>query len=105
MIVIEDVVHHTGEKHEHKIPKSVFEVTCRKRNNEVEGEPQMFEAVDEGDAISQYIKENKIKIEETPGRKFKAVVVKEERVEVLSPPEPKAKVLASSKKASAKKGS
>lgn len=106
MIVIDDVVHHTGDNtdSEHKIPLSRFSVECRKRNNEQEGKTEEFDAVDEGDAIAQFIVKNHIKNEQTPGRKFKAKVVKEQRVEALEPPVEKAKVLASAKKAPAKKG-
>lgn len=103
MIVIDEKVHRTGEKFEHKIPLSTFEVTCTTKAGEKEGESGKFEAVDEGDAISQFIKKNDIKIEKTPSRKFKAVAVKENRSEVLDLPEPKAKVLSASKKASSKK--
>ncbi|HSG68906.1 MAG TPA: hypothetical protein VLA12_00750 [Planctomycetaceae bacterium] len=103
MIVVDDAIVHTGTNTDAKltIPLSKFRVSCRKKNNDPEGEPMDFDAVDETDAIAQYIRKNSIKHFETSGRKFKAEPILENRSDIISPPEPKAVALGSQRKGEA----
>lgn len=118
MIVIDDVVHRTGtnvkdraDKDEvvHEIPLSRFKVKCKTKGGEPWGQEDEFDAVDEGDAIAKYIKKYNIKLassEKNTGSsrlKFYARAVKEQRQDVLEPPEPKIKMPKAPKKAPAKK--
>lgn len=106
MIVLDDVVHHTGSNTKKKleIPLSRFKVTAHTNSKEPWGEPAEFDAVDESDAISQYVKLKNIRVATgekgrgSSGLRFEAEVIKEQRADKLAPPEPKAKMLKSPKR-------
>lgn len=107
MLVIDNVVHHTGENVDNEIviPLSKFSVTTKTKSGEPVGEVAQYEAIDEGDAIAQHIKATNVQLASSElGKgsstlKFDVRAIEENRVDVLNPPEPVAKSIGSPKKA------